>query len=139
MTKQIFKGKRTDDGSWLYWNEYGELTNAVGNKKTYKRKMKNGTVVCHYINQLQHFVDRDSVARGSGINDFNGYQIFEGDILRWENNDGKIRYVEVGYKDGCFVINPQYDDGELLSEALLLIVEIAGTVYENPELLKEEE
>lgn len=138
MTKQIFKGKRTDDGSWLYWNEFGELTNAAGKQKTYKRKMKNGTVVCHYINQLQHFLDKDSVAMGSGIKDFNGYQIFDGDILRWENSDGDIRYVEVGYKDGCFVINPEHDDCELLSEATLLIVEIAGTVYENPELLKEE-
>jgi len=136
---KIFRGKRNDGGGWIYWNEFGELTNSTGKIKTYRRDKKNGSAICHYINQIKQFVDKITVEPCSGLKDLYGKLIFGGDILRWIDTDGCEHFVEVGCRDGCFVIHPDSNVPELLSESLELDMEIAGNVYDNPELLEDED
>lgn len=65
-------------------------------------------------------VDGESVRLFTGLTDADGNKIFDGDTLIWTDDDGASRKVEVGYVNGCFVINASSGDGVPLSEALAL-------------------
>ena len=70
----------------------------------------------------------------TGLKDIAGYEIFEGDIVKDISNE-LIGYIE--YSDGGFVII--YDDiTEKLNADEAAYLEVAGNIFENPELLGEE-
>ena len=65
----------------------------------------------------------------TGLNDKNGTEIYEGDILL----SGDLVDV-VTFSEGCFHLK---NAGYLISE--LRVYEVIGNIYENPELLEGEE
>lgn len=89
----------------------------------------------------------------TGLEDKNGLEVYEGDILRWPNyhgdpkpckNCGHVEHdkdliCQVVYKNGA----PHHDGNEWADDRLaqfegddVLEVEVIGNIYENPELLK---
>lgn len=128
----------TDDENWtcpIIWNEY--------------RK------------KWLHFDDYECIMQSTGLKDKNGKEIFEGDILKFNDEwneychegyvDGSVEgvnYVEVVKGEACFEFGktryPEsslfiYMEDEHLSFAELVKdkdfgFEIVGNVYENPEL-----
>lgn len=117
-----FRGKRIDNGEWVY----GYLADE------------------DYINDIDSIdlssieVDRETVGQFTGLFDKNGKEIFEGDILLMGEDEGVRIYNKVGIKDGCFGYI-----GERTRELLPFChynvsEEIAGNIYDNPELIKEE-
>lgn len=84
--------------------------------------------------------------RYTGINDENGTEIYEGDVLRWssEDNDGSmmVSNEQVIYNDGRFVmLNEKGRITDLLKEAIKYNksyekVELVGNIYENKELME---
>jgi len=67
----------------------------------------------------------------TGLKDKNGKEIYEGDILLWE--DVKIK-SEVVFEEGCFVIKHEQGGSDFISSKNMF--EIIGNIYENPELIK---
>ena len=126
MREILFAGKMKAEngqykkGEWVY----GDLVRLVDGKKT---------ITCIYG---KGEVDAKTVGQYSGFTDKNGNKIFDGRILKWTNEDGKDVYTAVGFKNGCFVINPEREETEVLYDYLCRDMEIAGNIYDNPELLK---
>lgn len=118
----IFRGKRTDNGKWVY----GDL---------YHRK------ICGAISPTIHTMDYTggsviptTIGQYTGLKDKNGTRIFEGDIINFTNVD--YPDCEIIFDNGSFVCNEIGEDNIVCELHLRLVSEVIGNVHDNPELLK---
>ena len=129
MREIKFRGKRLDNGEWVY----GFLI-----------QYENGWFICNFIGDAyQYEVDPSTVGQFTGILDKNEREIYEGDILKDTNN--AIYYVD--FIRGCFYLKTNYKSFphlgwtewlpmcEIDRLAIPVEFEIIGNIYENPELL----
>lgn len=132
MNRQIiFRGKRLDNGEWVYGDlEYNSAKNIV-RIHTYDN---NG----EYL--MQHLVQPDAVGQFTGLTDKNGKEIYEGDIL---STDLAIPRCEVVFRNGCFALRLN-DGDEDFYDIISPIDEsvdktkyhnIIGSIHDNPDLL----
>ena len=131
MREILFRGKGAINGYWVY----GDYVN-------------HGTK--HYIYTEQedvgygwYEVDPKSLGQFTGLTDKNGKQIFEGDIVKFEDADcypyhedcftnaGEVCYCGRGFTitDRVTVEMEDLIDGNTLD------CEVIGNIYDNPELL----
>lgn len=84
-----------------------------------------------------------NLMQSTGLKDKNGKEIFEGDILAFETDEG-ILNVNIFYdsKHALFMFeSKKYNEEDLLAELVennTYPFEIAGNIYENPELFEVE-
>ena len=132
MREILFRGKRTDNGTWAYgylfciWERtylcWG-TTNDVPNMKE---------------------VIPETVGQFTGLTDKNGKRIFEGDICRFKRfNDICIGKIVFNVKTASFVMWYQSivgAYGEKATHKMLLSecdnIEIIGNIHDDPELLR---
>jgi uncharacterized phage protein (TIGR01671 family) len=129
MREILFRGKRIDNGKWVYgyfykiWNE--------------------GYIMRGMINNIPDMVGirLDTVCQFTGFKDVNGAMIFDGDIISVmgykENPIG-----EVSFKNGqWFVGSDDFENmgfrNELYFWATKRRIEVIGNIFDNTELLKE--
>lgn len=106
----------------------------------------NGTWVYGYLSDENYIygkslegeflIDENTICQYTGLTDKNGKKIFENDIVQvgWYNGT-------VEYEDGCFVIkwnNIKFLRKDLGYWANLDGFQTIGNIYDNPELLEEE-
>lgn len=120
-----FRGKRTDNGEWVY----GNLVRGCDEKYAYMVEFGNRELCRNYVN-----VNPDTVGQYTGLTDKNGKRIFEGDIVKrfWF---GKMCIYQIDYENGLarfigragmiFKASFYYDSEEF---------EVVGNIYDNPEL-----
>lgn len=123
MREILFRGKRVDNGEWVYGHycRYG-----------YTDKEKD-YIIPHYASDLYAFeVIPKTVGQYTGLTDKNGTKIFEGDIVKWFS-----RKYTVVYKDGRFIGEKEHfigvDEYEFIN--LYGSLEVIGNIHDNPELL----
>lgn len=107
----------------------------------------NGTWVYGYLSDENYIygkslegeflIDENTICQYTGLTDKNGKKIFENDIVQvgWYNGT-------VEYEDGCFVIkwnNIKFLRKDLGYWANLDGFQTIGNIYDNPELLEEED
>ena len=138
MVEYEFRGKRKDNGEWIY----GSLL---------IDKIQNSYVIVDNQEGIGREVIPETIGQYTGLKDKNGKKIFDGDIVsytaivtEYEENTRPYSYKdifegEVTYDYGSFWINDRqlyeiaaYDD-EFEPE-----IEVIGNIYDNLDLLKEE-
>ena len=157
MREIKFRGKRTDNGEWVYGNliyssdavkEYEAIIvpqkDADGFTTDYA---SNGENKESYGFDNWFCVIPETVGQSTGLHDKNSKEIYEGDIVK--DYEGKLKTVV--WKDNGFkflYISHRTYQGEPYTEDVYLGlnntsdkrwgVEVIGNVFENPELLESE-
>lgn len=128
-----FRGKRLDNGEWVYGDlEYNRAKN-IARIHTYDEDGE-------YL--IQHSVDPATIGQFTGLLDKNGKEIYEGDILMLGSSDAGICEVKWNESQLAFCIRFYYErnlgtrplgawarDGKNIA--------ILGNIHDNPELLNE--
>ena len=121
MREIKFKGVDIADGEWIY----GSLVK-VG--KDY-HILGEGETEAHDYN----IVDEESIGQYTGLKDKNGKEIYEGDILKHE--DEGTMYVR-WYKEYVeFKLMGLNDETTTLTDWYAEDTEVIGNIFENKELL----
>lgn len=120
-----FRGKRLDNGKWVY----GYLADE------------------NYINDIDTVdmssieVDKDTVGQYTGWVDINGKEIYEGDIIESKGLDGlPLRHIVVYAQDvASFIVQlaRAYDCSSINQDWIFNYLKaVVGNIHDNPELLE---
>lgn len=124
-----FRGKRIDDGLW----EYGWFYSKDG--KYYIHDYINDTVPPYEVNPK-------TVGQYTGLDDVNGEEIYEGDIISGEY-DEVVHKIEYSEYTACFTATllEEYKMVNRLDQAWIKVQNkrVVGNIHDNPELLKRDE
>lgn len=138
MREILFRGKRIDNGEWVYGSSF--------------RLNEKLNPFIMLINRGGESYEVDNDARGlyTGLKDKNGTWIFEGDILRYSEQSEHFRYLNnvcfaVFYDNlnACFAVE-RYVNGNYECKKRLTAfnpsehLEVIGNIHDNPELLEGE-
>lgn len=143
MREILFRGKRADNGEWVYG---------------YYTKHISGKIFIRCIGKdckQSYEVIPESVGQYTGLNDKNGNKIFDGDIVHYYCSDVTALvkfglYVDIDVNKEAYGFYSEYKESEIggSSEKLVQEVidhresdeeygcEVIGNVYDNPELLE---
>ena len=124
MREIIFRGKRADNGEWVY----GSLIT--------ERNMFDGNLMTMHIQDIEepyddNLIDDETVGQYTGLTDKNGVKVFEEDIVRIFDGEYFSGVVKYSNEQGSFTV----DDTSL--HYWVSDIEVIGNAHDTPELLNE--
>lgn len=128
MREIKFRGKRLDNGEWLY----GSLV------------ILNGRYFI-FDDANRHEVDPTTVGEFTGLKDKNGKEIYEGDVIRSPLSEDKTRPHRIFYHTGNAAFMGALVDRKELCYLRLdqdwiykFGKEVIGNIHDNPELIEKQ-
>ena len=130
--RYLFRAKRTDNEEWIEGLPSCDINGNLTEFEVYR-----GFANCEIAD-----VDSETVCQWTGLTDKNNRKIFQGDIC-------KIHSDSIDEEDGCFSV--EWDEGDarfaLYGEGLTVDFgnyhghecEVIGNIFDNPDLLPEED
>lgn len=139
-----FRGKRTDNGEWVYGyyahlhkttycfkEDYDAHPENELHRMIFEHEQDWGLPNYH----LQVDVDPETVGQYTGLKDKNGTKIFEGDIAK-KFRLGKMCIYQIVYDNGLASFIGQAGMGFTTFDHDSEGLEVIGNIYDNPELLE---
>ena len=126
MNREIkFRGQQINTKKWVYGYLYR-------NKGLY--------VICENIRYAEEEpILLDTVGQYTGLDDKNGKEIYEGDIVKLDSNMLKITGIVTYHNnEAVFVLEDLHDEIEECLWYMQEDLEVIGNIYDNPELLRGE-
>ena len=145
MREILFRGKRIDNGKWVYGNLIKRLNYDELSVKYYAIQ-EITSVSCHNFAR----VIPETVGQYTGLKDKNGKKIFEGDIVKAiqteydeykESEPFVFSFVgEMIFDDACFGLKAKkvIDFYSPFWKEENVELEVIGNIYDNKNLLEEE-
>lgn len=135
MIEIKFRGKRVDNGEWVY----GGITSPVHSPNNKVQIVSSAFMEGDEENEHYIFVEviPESVGQYTGLKDKNGKEIVEGDILRQYSRlqDELPRIIKVIWQDGGFMYRNKFESDFYFYQHMANDCEIIGNIYDNPELV----
>lgn len=145
MREILFKGKREDNGEWVY-GYLLEADNCITDKKSTFIIEQNATYYGYGKFACSFEVKPETVGQFTGLTDRNGNKIFEGDIVKEWASHWKTplktevnTYAVVCEQLGSVHLIRKTEWGENSTPLYRRsVVEVIGNIYDNPNLLEVE-
>lgn len=142
MREILFRGKRKDNGEWVYGG-YARLSNHAcfsHNLKYTHFIMKDESIDIGIGALVDYEVIPETVGQFTGLTDKNGTKIFEGDICRNTKTGEVVSVKWHGTFAGFVWSRRRNDNGNLFDFGELFRAhdkyEVIGNIHDNEELLK---
>ena len=148
MREALFRGKRVDNGEWVYSQTvFSHLDNFYIPAQNLKCTVMRNLDTVGNISEIRckdgkcfFKVQPETIGQFTGLTDKNGKKIFEGDIIKGKFCNYVIWYDET---ERAFVYGNSYKGGYrhhmsdyLLKSAFPHGIEVIGNIHDNPELLE---
>lgn len=140
MREILFRGKRKDNGEWVF----GDLIrNLIYDGR--EKEMRIGDIYFEHNGDIHgtavYKVIPETVGQFTGLTDKNGTKIFEGDIVKYygicKPIIGVVKICEEDFS-GLYGVCEAFTDGSGTSLLKSKIdCQVVGNIYDNPELLEE--
>lgn len=124
MRKIKFRGRKRD-GQWVYggihFSDHGTPFITIGD-------YPGGRTKYAFVE-----VEPDTVGQYTGIDDYGGIEIYEGDIVSpyYRSHGSEREYGDVNFDGGCFCYGDSHQSLDYYSDCL----KVFGNIHENIELL----
>lgn len=123
-----FRGKRLDNKKWVYG--YLADENYINDTST--------------VDLSSIEVDKDTISQYTGLDDKNGKEIYEGDIVKTPLLDpifgdllsDILVNAFISFNNGAFVVDYDKRSCKIYLQDLHDKVEVIGNIYDNPKLLE---
>lgn len=139
MREILFRGKRKDNSEWIC----GSLVIRGNQYFIFTGEIKNFGGM---INWIWYETNPEIVCQYTGLTDRNGRKIFEGDIVKINNDVKEAFEISDGaviYRGGSFIVGNSSGNGTLNSLFAITDInyvlrgEVIGNIFDNPELIGE--
>jgi hypothetical protein len=130
MREIEFRGKRKDNGKWIYDGGFYPFNKEDG---VIVASAKNGFGESIVTTNSVHL---KTVGQYTGLKDRNGVKIFEGDIVQYNKSTYVIRHTKASASFEMYKIGSRLR--LKISTVFLNTVLIIGNIHDNPELLSGE-
>ena len=130
MREILFRGKRKDNGEWIY----GVPITDESTNDAYIITSTAGASLKSEINNMcatGFRIIRNTIGQYTDLTDKNGTRIFEGDIVTCDYFCGVVNFYE-----GTWCVTEENNYHDYLYDVIDL--KIIGAIHDNPELLKGE-
>ena len=130
MREIKFRGKRVDDGDWLYGSYISQ--NLVEGERSIR--YWGG---CNNCDLFEEPIDPATVGQFTGLKDKNGKEIYEGDVVAQPDDYGTFCHQLVVYAEGRFIplVRAEYGHNAI-DRYDPSAFEVIGNIHDNPELVK---